>query len=75
MEQLWSVSTTIREAERIVGFLKTAAELEGELWNAETQACFQTLLVKNRQYLNDSDNAQNFGKLSKEQCELLKDKS
>ena len=31
MDTLWSMSTTIREAERIQGFLKTAIELEKEL--------------------------------------------
>ena len=58
MEQLWSISTTIREAERITGFLETALEVNGEQWNAQTQAKFQILLVKNRQYLNDPDNSQ-----------------
>lgn len=28
METLWSMSTTVREAERIMGFLKTAIELD-----------------------------------------------
>ena len=44
MEQLWSISTTIREAERITGFLKTALEINGEQWNAQNQAKFQILL-------------------------------
>lgn len=75
MEQLWSVSTTIREAERIMGFLRTAAEIDGEEWTTVTQAKYQILLVKNRQYLNDPDNTQSFNKLSPESCRLLKDKS
>ena len=75
METLWSMSTTIREAERIVGFLKTAVELDGEVWNFDSQIKFQTLLIKNRQYLNNPDNTQSFQKLSPEQAELLKDKS
>lgn len=75
MEMLWSMSTTVREAERIIGFLKTAIELEGEVWNKENQEKFQILLIKNRQYLNDPDNAQSFNKLSSEQVFLLKDKS
>ena len=49
METLWSMSTTVREAERIVGFLKTACELEGQIWNKQTQTKFQILLIKNRQ--------------------------
>lgn len=75
MEMLWSMSTTVREADRIIGFLKTAIELEGEIWNRENQEKFQVLLIKNRQYLNDPDNTQSFNKLSSEQVFLLKDKS
>lgn len=75
MDTLWSMSTTIREAERIVGFIKTAIELDGEKWDKETQKKFQILLIKNRQYLNDPDNTQSFNKLTNEQANLLKDKS
>ncbi len=75
MEQLWSISTTIREAERITGFLKTASEINGEKWDSQTQAKFQILLVKNRQYLNDPDNSQIYGRLNEEQCELLRNKA
>ena len=75
MKTLWSISTTIREAERIIGFLKTACELDSEIWNTETQIKFQILLIKNRQYLNDPDNTQSFNKLSTKQTELLKNKS
>ena len=46
MDTLWSISTTIREAERIEGFLKTAIELEGKEWNQLTQMEFQILLIK-----------------------------
>lgn len=74
METLWSMSTTIREGERIVGFLKTASELEGESWNKESQIKFQTLLIKNREYLN-TDGTQTFSKLNDEQINLLSDKS
>ena len=75
MEQLWSISTTIREAERITGFLRTASEIDGEVWNASTQSKFQILLVKNRQYLNDPENSQIYGRLNNEQCELLRNKA
>ena len=74
METLWSMSTTIREAERIVGFLKTAMELEGEVWNQETMVKFQILLIKNRHYLNHSDNKQTFNGLNAEQCKILLNK-
>lgn len=75
MDTLWSMSTTIREAERIEGFLKTAIELEGKEWNEYNQEIFQILLIKNRQYLNNSDNSQTFNKLNEQQCEILRDKS
>lgn len=75
METLWSMSTTIREAERIVGFAKTAVELDGQIWNKDCQKKFQVLLIKNRQYLYDPDNTQNFNKLNSQQSALLRDKS
>lgn len=75
METLWSMSTTVREAERIVGFLKTALELNGQVWNRKTQVKFQVLLIKNRQYLNDLDNTQTFNKLNEQQIALLKNKT
>lgn len=75
METLWSMSTTVREGERIIGFLKTAIELEGEKWTKENQEKFQILLIKNRQYLNDPDNTQSFNKLSSEQAFILREKS
>ena len=76
-ESLWSISTTIREAERIIGFLKTAKEIEGCVWQSgnPSQKEFQVLLVKNRQYLNDPDNTQSHQKLNEEQCRNLDDKS
>ena len=37
LDTLWSMTTTIREAERIPAFLKTAKEIENEEWNTDTQ--------------------------------------
>ena len=51
MDMLWSMSTTVREAERIVGFLKTAIELDGETWDHTTQEKFQVLLIKKQTVL------------------------
>ena len=45
MDSLWSMSTTVREANRIYGFLSVAKKIEGEVWNKETQGKFQILLV------------------------------
>lgn len=74
MDSLWSMTTTIREAERIPAFLKTAKEIENETWNRDTQIKFQILLIKNREYLN-TDKTQTFSKLNTSQINLLKDKS
>lgn len=76
-ELLWSMSTTVREAERIIGFLRTAKEIEGEDWysGAPSQKKFQVLLVKNRQYLNIPENKQSHNNLNEEQCCILDDKS
>lgn len=70
MEQLWSMSTTIREAERLIGFTKTALELDGEEWTNETQVKYQTLLIKNRYYLSP-DNTQSLNGLNNDQIKIL----
>lgn len=74
MDTLWSMTTTIREAERIPAFLKTAKEMENEYWDTDAQIKFQILLIKNREYLN-TDSTQTFSKLTDEQINLLKDKN
>lgn len=50
MDVLWSASTTMRNPERTLPFLKTVTEIEGEIWNDETQNKYQILLIKNRYY-------------------------
>ena len=70
-ETLWSMSTTIREAERIVGFLETASLLDGHIWDKACQCKFQILLIQHHEYLKDTDNAQVCNKLSEEQIEAL----
>ena len=74
METLWSISTTIREANRLKGFVKSALDIDGEEWNPETAMKFQSLLIKNREFLN-GDDAATYNKLSPEQIEILKDKT
>ena len=53
----------------------TYLEINSEQWNAQTQAKFQIFLVKNRQYFNDPDNSQIYGRLNEEQCESLRNKA
>lgn len=33
----WSLSTTVRNPERLPGFLSALAEIEGEVWNRANQ--------------------------------------
>jgi hypothetical protein len=47
----WSISTTIRNPFRIVDFLRVLKEnLNGSIWNKDTQSLFQVHLIKNRMY-------------------------
>lgn len=73
MDILWSMTTTIRNPDRIPGFLKTAKEIENEEWNSETQKKFQILLIKNRYYLDGCD-TQTYKKLNDEQIKILQNK-
>jgi len=46
--RFWSVSTTIRNPERIRSFLKVLKEIEGEVWNTTTQGHYQVLLLQRK---------------------------
>ena len=46
----WSLSTTARNPERLLGFLEAIEEMEGEVWDRETQIRFQTILIQRRLY-------------------------
>ena len=48
--RFWSVSTTVRNPERIRSFLKVLKSIEGEIWKKETQKKYQVLLIKNKVY-------------------------
>lgn len=74
MNELWSYSTTVREADRIFDFLKVASLLDKEEWNKATQAKYQILLIQYRYYLNE-DKTQNYQKLNDNQIATLKDKT
>lgn len=67
MDLLWSASTTMRNPERTFSFLKTIKEIEGMLWDDETQMCLQSLLIKNRFYKPTKEN------LSQHQIDILED--
>lgn len=50
MKKLWSLSTTVRNPERILPFLRVLKEMEGESFDDFGQIKFQTLLIQNRLY-------------------------
>ena len=50
MKRIWSLSTTVRNPERIQPFLSVLKEIEGEAFDEEGQIKFQTLLIQNRLY-------------------------
>ena len=50
MKKAWSISTTVRNPERLRNFLLTLQEMEGEEWSKEAQVAFQVRLIKNRFY-------------------------
>lgn len=49
-KKLWSMSTTVRNPNRVKDFLSTLQELNGCTWDEETQIKFQVLLIKNKLY-------------------------
>lgn len=50
MKKAWSLSTTVRNPERILPFLKVLQEMEGNNFDKSGQVKFQTLLIQNRLY-------------------------
>jgi hypothetical protein len=48
--RLWSMTTTVRNPERIRSFLKVLKELEGIVWNNKSQKKFQVLLIQHKVY-------------------------
>ena len=46
----WSISTTVRNPERLLEFLKTLKRLEGKEFNNENQELYQIFLIKARLY-------------------------
>ena len=51
MSYNWSISTTLRNPERMIGWLRVVNEnLVGETWNEDTQLRFQILLIQEKLY-------------------------
>lgn len=50
MKKPWSISTTVRNPERIISFLKVLANFEGEPFDEEKQVEYQIRLIQARLY-------------------------
>lgn len=50
MLKAWSITTTVRNPERLRDFLVASKPLENKPWNNDTQESYQKLLIKNRLY-------------------------
>lgn len=69
MKKPWSITTTLRNPERLRSFLTVLKQLEGENWNLENQRKFQILLIKERVYGYGS--TQFYNGLTQEQIHLI----
>ncbi|MBI4712201.1 MAG: AlwI family type II restriction endonuclease [Planctomycetes bacterium] len=69
MKKPWSITTTLRNPERIRSFLIMLKDIEGEEWNPKTQEKYQILLIKHRVY--GYGEKQFYNGLSAKQVELM----
>jgi len=65
----WSITTTVRNPERIRDFLAVLQNIEGEIWNKESQEKFQILLIQHKKY--GAGSTQFYKELTKEQIALM----
>ena len=54
MPKVWSINTTVRNPERLPGFLRVLSEFEGQIFDYNTQAAYQKALIKNKEYISRS---------------------
>jgi hypothetical protein len=71
MKKPWSISTTVRNPERVRDFLRVLKSMELEEWTKENQAKFQILLIQTRIY--GFGNQQFYSGLPKEDIDLIED--
>ena len=72
MKKTWSLSTTVRNPERILPFLHVLKTIEGEIFDENTQKKFQILLIQNRLYkpLGLSDQMSKYYETAKDEMTL-----
>jgi hypothetical protein len=73
MKKPWSITTTLRNPERLRIFLIVLKQLENCKWNLENQRKYQILLIKDRVYGYGS--SQFYNGLSQEQIDLIDDQT
>src|SRR3989344_9599925 len=73
MKKPWSITTTLRNPERLRDFLIVLKQLENCKWNLESQKKYQILLIKERVYGYGSN--QFYNGLSQEQIDLIDDQT
>lgn len=73
MKKPWSISTTVRNPERLRNFLIVSKQLENCKWNLENQRKYQILLIKDRVY--GYGKSQFYNSLSQEQIDLIDDQT
>lgn len=71
MSKAWSITTTVRNPERLRDFLVALQPLVGKEWNRESQKEYQKLLIKNRLY--GYGNQQFYNGLPSEVVETIND--
>ncbi|HEU0085381.1 MAG TPA: AlwI family type II restriction endonuclease [Candidatus Paceibacterota bacterium] len=70
MKKTWSISTTVRNPERIRDFLRILSEMEGEEWTRLNQKKFQVRLIQHKVY--GYGEVQFLNTLSPEHLQLMK---
>lgn len=73
MKKPWSITTTVRNPERLRNFLIVLKQLENCKWNLENQRKYQILLIKDRVYGHGK--SQFYNSLSQEQIDLVDDQT
>ena len=71
MKKPWSITTTLRNPERLRDFLTVLKDIAGEEWNLEIQKKYQILLIKHRKY--GCGSSQFYKGLSPRQINLIND--
>ena len=65
----WSITTTVRNPERVRNFLLILQKIAGEVWNKNNQKKFQVLLIQHKVY--GAGEAQFYKGLTKKQVNLM----